>query len=66
MGGKEDKPENYNRVTYKLSPTYDKTVVSLLRDTIQSEKEKEHVAENWKMTRKNLKNIVESRKTKNK
>lgn len=59
MGGKEDKPENYNMVTYKLTPKNDKTVVSLSPDNILSEKEKEHVADNWKMTLKNLKKLVE-------
>ena len=59
MGGKEDKPENYNMVTYKLSPKNGKTVVTLSQDNIQSEKEKEHVTENWKMTLNSLKKIVE-------
>ena len=59
MGGKEDKPENYNLVTYKLSPKNDKTVVTLSQDNIQSEKEKEHVTENWKMTLNSLKKVAE-------
>ena len=59
MGGKEDKPENYNLVTYKLSPKGIKTVVTLTQDNIHSEKEKEHVTENWKMTLKGLKKVVE-------
>lgn len=59
MGGKEDKPENYNMVTYKLTPKDGKTVVSLTQDNIQSEKEKEHMEENWKMTLKSLKKVVE-------
>lgn len=59
MGGKEDKPENYNMVTYKLSPKGSKTVVTLTQDNIHSEKEKEHVTENWKMTLEGLKKVVE-------
>ena len=64
MGGKEDKPENYNMVTYKLWPKNDKTIVTLSQDNIQSEKEKEHVTENWKMTLKSLKKVVEEENVK--
>lgn len=64
MGGKEDKPENYNLVTYKLSSKNGKTVVTLSQDNIQSEKEKEHMEVNWKMTLKNLKKVVEEEKWK--
>lgn len=59
MGGKEDKPENYNMVTYNLSPKNGKTVVTLSQDNILSEKEKEHVTENWKITLKSLQKVVE-------
>ena len=58
-GGKEDKPENYNLVTYKLSPSDGKTVVKLTQDNVTSEKEKEHVTENWKGVLKKLKEVVE-------
>src|SRR5664279_3402869 len=34
MSGKEDKPENYNLVTYKLTKSDDKTVVTLSQDNI--------------------------------
>lgn len=64
MGGKKDKPENYNLVTYTLSPKAGKTVVTLSQDNIQSEKEKEHMEENWKMTLKSLKKVVEEEKEK--
>lgn len=40
MGGKEDKSENYNLVTYKLSNKDGKTVVILTQDNINSENEK--------------------------
>ncbi len=60
MGGKEDTPENYNLVTYKLSPKDGKTVLTLSQDNIHSEKEKEHLTENWKMVLKKLKEVVES------
>ena len=60
MGGKEDKPENYNLVTYKLSQKDDKTVVTLTQDNVNSEKEKEHVTGNWKGVLKKLKEVVET------
>jgi len=48
VGGKEDKPENYNLVT-------------LTQDNVLSEKEKEHVTENWKGVLKKLKEVVENK-----
>jgi len=59
VGGKEDKPENYNLVTYKLDSRGGKTVVTLTQDNINSENEKEHVTENWKSVLSKLKEIVE-------
>jgi len=59
MGGKEDKPENYNLVTYKLANKDEKTVVTLSQDNIHSEKEKEHATENWKGVLQKLKTVVE-------
>ena len=60
MGGKEDKPENYNLVTYKLTAKDDITVVTLTQDNNASEKEKEHSTENWKSVLRKLKEVVES------
>ena len=58
-GGKEDKPENYNLVTYKLAGKEDKTVVTLTQDNVLSEEEKKHVTGNWKAVLKKLKEVVE-------
>ncbi len=60
MGGKEDKPENYNLVTYKLSQKDGKTLVTLTQDNVLSEKEKEHVTGNWKSVLKKLKEVAEA------
>ncbi|MES3019211.1 MAG: SRPBCC family protein [Bacteroidota bacterium] len=61
MGGKEDKPENYNLVTYNLSEAGEnETKVSLTQDNVLSEKEKEHVTGNWKMVLKKLKEVSET------
>jgi Uncharacterized conserved protein len=62
MSGKEDKPENYNLVTYKITKRDDKTILTLSQDNISTEKEKEHSTENWGMVLKKLKEVVESAK----
>jgi uncharacterized protein YndB with AHSA1/START domain len=62
MSGKEDKPENYNLVTYKITKRDDKTFITLSQDNISTEKEKEHATENWGMVLKKLKEVVESAK----
>ena len=59
MGGKEDKPENYNQVTYKLSQKDGKTEVTLTQDNVNSEKEKQHATDNWNMVLKELKKVAE-------
>ena len=60
MSGKEDKPENYNMVTYKLSSKDNKTLVTLTQDNISTEKEKKHSTENWKVALKKLKEVVKN------
>jgi uncharacterized protein YndB with AHSA1/START domain len=60
MGGKEDKPENYNLITYKLSGQEGKTVITLTQDNVLSEKEKQHVTENWNMVLNGLKKVAEA------
>lgn len=60
MGGKQDKPENYNLVTYKLAEDAGKTMVTLTQDNVQSDKEKEHVTQNWNMVLQKLKEVAES------
>lgn len=57
MSGKEDKPENYNLATYKITTRNDKTFVALSQDNNATEKEKEHSTKNWKQK---LKEVVES------
>ncbi len=62
MSGKEDKPENYNLVTYKLTERVDKTFITLTQDNNATEEEKKHSKENWKMVLKKLKEVIESEK----
>ena len=61
MSLKEDKPDNYNLVTYTITKVDNsQTVLTLTQDNILSEKEKEHTTENWKMVLNKLKEVVES------
>lgn len=62
MSGKEDKPENYNLVTYKITQLGNKTVVTVTQDNISTEKEKEHSAKNWEMVLLKMKEVIESEK----
>ncbi len=59
MGGEEDRPENYNLVTYELENKDGKTVLTISQDNNHSEKEKEQAAENWKAVLAKLKPLVE-------
>jgi Activator of Hsp90 ATPase homolog 1-like protein len=59
MGGKADKPENYNLVTYSLSSHENKTQVVLTQNNVGSEDELKHVTENWKAVLAKLKEVVE-------
>jgi uncharacterized protein YndB with AHSA1/START domain len=62
MSGKEDKPENYNTVTYALSDEDDRTLVTLTQDNIATEEEKEHATKNWEQVLQKLKEVVEKQK----
>ena len=59
MGGKEDKPENYNLVTYELQEKGAQTELHLSQDNVQSEEEKKHVTGNWNNVLMKLKSVVE-------
>ena len=59
MSGKEDKPENYNLVTYELHESNGKTQVKLIQDNVLSEKEKSHLTENWNSVLEKLKEVTE-------
>jgi uncharacterized protein YndB with AHSA1/START domain len=61
MGGKADRPENYNIVTYELEENSDgTTIVRITQDNILSDREQEHAVSNWKMVLQKLKEVVES------
>ncbi len=60
MSGKEDKPENYNLVTYILSVEDGKTIVTLTQDNIATSEERTHSTNNWDMVLQKLKEVVEA------
>lgn len=62
MSGKEDKPENYNTVTYTLSDEDDRTLVTLTQDNIATQEEKDHATKNWEQVLQTLKEVVEKKK----
>ena len=58
--GKEDKPENYALVTWKLDePEKGKTVVSVSQSNLTSEKAVEQTKSNWKSVLEGLKKTAE-------
>ncbi|MGC4091228.1 MAG: SRPBCC family protein [Polyangiaceae bacterium] len=58
--GKEDKPENYALVTWKLHEKEGDTVLSVSQDGIANEKGVETSKANWATVLKGLKQTVES------
>ncbi len=57
--GKEDKPENYSLVTWKLERKDDATVLHVTQDNLHSEKAVESSKANWAGVLKALKQVVE-------
>jgi len=60
MGGKEDKPENYNQVSYLLTEKGDQTILTLTQDNIGSEKERDAMVANWTKVLDKLKEVTEN------
>ena len=59
MSGKEDKPENYNLLTYILSTEDGKTILTVTQDNIKTQEEKTHSTNNWDAVLEKLKEVVE-------
>jgi uncharacterized protein YndB with AHSA1/START domain len=60
LRGKDDKPENYNLVTYYLREEGDHTRLILVQDNIDTIEEKAHSTKNWEMVLQKLKELVEA------
>ena len=61
MSGKEDKPENYANVYYRVEPTGKQTILTITQDNNADEKSRDHSQANWNMVLQSLKKVVESK-----
>lgn len=59
-GGKQDIPENYHTITWKLSDLGDETGVELTQDNNESEDAARKAEANWNTVLDELKNLLES------
>lgn len=61
MSGKEDRPENYANVYYRIEPTGKQTILTITQDNNADEKSRDHSQANWNMVLQSLKKVVESK-----
>lgn len=59
MSGKEDKPENYSNVIYKLTPDGNQTKLTITQDNNGNSESKDHSESNWNQVLDSLKKMVE-------
>lgn len=59
MSGKEDKPENYANVIYRVEPRGEGTFVTISQDNIADAAQQQHMIENWGMVLGNMKQLQE-------
>ena len=62
MGGRQDIPENYHTVTWRLSPEDDTTILTLEQDNNPTEDSAEHSSANWQSMLDGLRKTVEGRR----
>jgi len=62
MGGTEDKPENYQNVSYNLIENDGVTNLEIGQDNIKTEEAKEHSEQNWQHIFGKMRDMVESGK----
>ena len=60
MSGLEDKPENYNQVTYELAQTSKGTILTITQDNIRDEESAKHSEGSWNLVAGKIKEIVEN------
>ena len=60
MSGKPDKPENYQIVTYTLTPNGGETTLTITQEQITSEVDRDHSGDNWNMVLQTIKKLLES------
>ncbi len=61
MSGKEDKPENYNTVTYTLASENGDTVLTVTQDNVVTEQERDHSQKNWDTVLAKIKELTEKK-----
>jgi|SRR6185312_15422796 len=59
MSGKPDLPENYQVVTYELTPVEGGTRLTIMQDNNASEESKAHSENNWKMVLDGMRKLIE-------
>ena len=62
MAGTENKPENYNTITYNLSETDGITTLIITQDGVKSQEALEHSEQNWTAIFDGLKALIEINK----
>ncbi|MDB5139591.1 MAG: hypothetical protein JWR12_1507 [Mucilaginibacter sp.] len=60
MSGTEDKPENYNNITYELTEANGKTTLVIIQEGVKSKDAAEHSEQNWKTVFDGLKELLKS------
>jgi len=58
MSGTEDKPENYNIITYELHESEGVTALVITQDGVKSQEALEHSEQNWESVFNGLKEIL--------
>ena len=59
MSGTENKPENYNNITYELAEADGITTLVITQDGVKNQQAMEHSEQNWTMVFDGLKKIIE-------
>ena len=59
MSGTEDKPENYNNITYELTEANGVTTLTITQDGVKNQQAAEHSEQNWMSVFDGLKKIIE-------
>lgn len=58
--GLEDRPENYQRVSYILKPDGRGTILKILQEEVPTPQQAEHSRQNWELVLHNLKKLAEA------
>jgi uncharacterized protein YndB with AHSA1/START domain len=58
MGGTEDKPENYNDITYALAEADGKTTLDVIQEGVKNQEAADHSGEMWTSVFNGLKDLL--------